>query len=147
MGCYGRVYRVVRRHGGTVGFVGWCGGAAARSGLSDGAAAWRHGQRYHWEEGWERRGGGERAGGGCIVRRLRGEERNTPPRSLYYLQRACTHTHSTKQSQPGASPRAHSIYIASGTPYNPSAPGLDRVMGHDDRGRDRIVAVEDSGEE
>ena len=36
---------------------------------------------------------GERnARGGCIVERLRGEERNTPPRSLYYLPRSCAHT-------------------------------------------------------
>ena len=46
------------------------------------------------------------------------------------------YTHSAKQSQSGANPRTHSIYISSGTPHNPSAPGLDRVMGHDDRGRD-----------
>ena len=87
-------------------------------------------------------GGGDagerKARGGCIVERLRREKRNTPPRSLYYLPRSCAHTAQSSHS-PGASPRVQPIYIASGTPHNPSTPGLDRVTGHDGRGRDSLA--------
>ena len=60
------------------------------------------------------------------------------PSTLPLLSAAFVRTHSTKQSQSGTSPRTHSIYIASGTPHNPSTQGLDRVTGHDDRGRDGV---------
>ena len=63
----------------------------------------------------------------------RGKER---PSTLSLLSASIVRTHSAEQSQPGASPRAQPIYIASGTPHNPSTPGLNPVTGRDGRGRD-----------
>ena len=86
------------------------------------------------EDGWGRRERRKLAAGalsgGCV------ERKGTPLHAPSTICNVRAHTRNTKQSQPGASPRAHSIYIASGTPHNPSTPGLDRVTGHDDRGRD-----------
>ena len=123
---------VVRRRGGTIGSVGWCGDPAARSGITGrrGGDAGRGREResrrrvYCQEVAW------------------RGKEH---PSTLLPLSAAFVRTHSTKQSQSGASPRIHPIYIASGTPHNPSTPGLSRVTGHDDRDRDRNGDVDHSG--
>ena len=126
--------RVAGGRTGTVGPIGWCGDTAARSGLSGGAATRRHDQRYHWGERWERRGRREsQRRVYCQEVAWRGKEH---PSTLPLLSAACVRAHSSRQSQSGASPQTRSIYIASGTPHNPSVPGLDRVMGHDYRGRD-----------
>ena len=74
--------------GGTIGYVG---GAALGSTI-----------------GWVTGGGdgnarGREARGGCIVERLRGEERNTPPRPLLYRPRSCAHTAQSSHS-PGLAP-------------------------------------------
>ena len=67
---------------------------------------------------------------GCVERK--GTPLHTP--STICLDRA--HTQRRAVTAPGLAPGVQPIYIASGTPHNPSTPGLDRVTGHNGRGRD-----------
>ena len=90
----------------------WCGtrrhervfGGAARSGTNGSVSGTVLSGTIGYVTGGGGDAGGRKARGGCIVERLRGEERNTPPRSLFYLPQSCAHTAQSSHS-PGASPR------------------------------------------
>ena len=109
--------------------------AAARMGCQW-CGARRHDRVCH--RGMGTQGGRSQRRVYCREVAWRGKEH---PSTLPLLSASIVRTHSAEQPQPGASPRAQPIYIASGTPHNPSTPGLNRVTGHDGRGRDNEIAI------